>query len=103
MRVADVAAGGSVRDGTADRWSDLDLEVVARAEGHASLLEDWPAWLAEITPTVFARTPIAPFIVNSITDEGLTLDVAVWAGAVPARPQPKEPTVHRRHVGETVH
>ena len=61
-------------------------------EDHASLLEDWPAWLAEITPTVFARTPIAPFIVNAITDEGLTLDIAVWAGAVPEWPQPKEPT-----------
>ena len=91
-RVAHVGASGSVRDGTADRWSDLDLEVVAHAEDHASLLEDWPAWLAEITPTAFARTPIAPFIVNAITDEGLTLDLAVYAGAVPEWPRPKEPT-----------
>jgi hypothetical protein len=79
-RVERVGLSGSVGKGTADQWSDLDVEVIAHAEHHASLLADWPEWLALITPTVFARTPIAPFIINTVTDEGLTLDVSVWAG-----------------------
>ncbi len=80
QRVASVGLSGSVARGTADQWSDLDVEVVAHAEHHASFLSDWPHWLAAITPTVFARTPIAPFIINTVTDEGLTLDIAVWSG-----------------------
>ncbi|MGH8978108.1 MAG: nucleotidyltransferase domain-containing protein [Acidimicrobiia bacterium] len=89
-RVASVAVSGSIGSGTADRWSDLDLEIVVRAEHHAAFLEDWPSWLAAITPTVFARTPIAPFIINAVTDDGLTLDVAVYAGERPnfSRPDP---------------
>jgi predicted nucleotidyltransferase len=79
-RVASVGLSGSVARGTADEWSDLDLEIVAHEEHHASFLADWPQWLAKITPTVFARTPIAPFIINTVTDEGLTLDIAVWSG-----------------------
>jgi hypothetical protein len=79
-RVVRVDVGGSVGAGTADQWSDLDLEVVATAEGFDSLLGEWPRWLGEITPTVFARTPILPFIVNAVTDEGLTLDIVVWKG-----------------------
>jgi predicted nucleotidyltransferase len=82
-RVASVELSGSVATRTADRWSDLDLAVVAHAEHHASFLADWPAWLAEITPTVFARTPIAPFIINTVTSDGLTFDIAVWSGEMP--------------------
>ena len=44
--------------------------------------------MAAITPTVFARTPIAPFVINTITDDGLTFDVSVWAGDAPAWPTP---------------
>jgi hypothetical protein len=36
--------------------------------------------VSQITPTAFARTPIAPFIINTVTEEGLTLDIAVWSG-----------------------
>ena len=75
--------GGSIGPGTADAWSDLDLEVVTDAEHHDAFLADRDTWLAAITPTVFARTPIAPFVINTITDEGLTFDIAVWAGEVP--------------------
>jgi predicted nucleotidyltransferase len=92
-RVAAVELSGSVASGTADRWSDLDLAIVAHADQHASLLTDWPTWLAEITPTVFARTPIAPFIINAVTAEGLTLDVAVWPDAVPNLAHPTTYTV----------
>jgi predicted nucleotidyltransferase len=92
-RVASVGVGGSVAHGTADQWSDLDLEVVAHAEHHASFLADWPQWLAQITPTVFARTPIAPFIINTVTDEGLTLDIAVWSGKAMEFPTPTHYTV----------
>ncbi len=79
-RVAYIGLSGSVARGTADPWSDLDIEVVAHAEHHASFLADWPKWLSLITPTVFARTPLAPFIINTVTIEGLTLDIAVWSG-----------------------
>src|SRR5438105_694297 len=75
-RVLTVQVSGSIGSGTADRWSDLDLQVIADPEHFDALQADWPIWLAEITPTVFARTPIAPFIINAITDEGLTLDLA---------------------------
>jgi hypothetical protein len=87
-RVRSIGISGSVGAGTADRWSDLDLQVVAEPEHHEALLRDWPTWLARITPTVFARTPIAPFIINSVTAEGLTLDVAVYSGSVPEWPAP---------------
>jgi hypothetical protein len=79
-RVRTVELGGSVAAGTADDWSDLDLQVVAHADRFDELLADWPVWLARITPTVFARTPIAPFIVNAVTAEGLTVDIVVFRG-----------------------
>lgn len=85
-RVREVRPSGSVGSGTADRWSDLDLSVVTDPGGHESFLGEWPSWLASITPTVFARTPIAPFIINAVTGDGLTLDIAVWPGSVPDFP-----------------
>jgi hypothetical protein len=51
---------------------------------HDEFITDWPSWLERITPTVFARTPIAPFIINTITDEGLTLDFVIRSGEAPA-------------------
>lgn len=81
-RVTAVEIGGSVGSGTADRWSDLDLGVVVTAEHHEAFLAEWPTWLAAITPTVFARTPIAPFIINAVTADGLTLDLVVYPGEV---------------------
>lgn len=82
-RVIDVRLSGSVAAGTADQWSDLDLQVVTHRAEHGAFLRDWPVWLAGITPTVFACTPIAPFIINAVTDEGLTLDIAVYPGEAP--------------------
>lgn len=79
-RVRSVELGGSVAAGTADEWSDLDLQVIAHADRYDELLADWPAWLEQITPTVFARTPIAPFIVNAVTADGLTVDIVVMKG-----------------------
>ncbi len=81
-RVRSVELAGSLAAGTADEWSDLDLVVVTDAAHHDAFLAAWPEWLAAITPTVFARTPIAPFIVNCVTDEGLTLDISVHPGEV---------------------
>jgi hypothetical protein len=46
-------------------------------------LGEWPSWLSSITPTVFARTPIAPFIINTVTADGLTYDLTVYAGHAP--------------------
>jgi hypothetical protein len=81
-RVASVAVGGSISEGTADAWSDLDLQVVVPDEHHDAFLADWPNWLAEITPTVFARTPILPFIINTVTADGLTFDLVVYRDEV---------------------
>ncbi len=82
VRVLSVAAGGSIASGTADRWSDLDLVVVATDDGFDSLVADWPSWLAAITPTVFARTPIAPSLINTVTTDGLAFDIAIHKGSV---------------------
>ena len=79
-RVESLAISGSVGAGTADEWSDLDLQIVARVDRYDEFLRDWPRWLAAITPTVFARAPIAPFIINAVTTDGLTLDLAVSKG-----------------------
>ena len=87
-RVQDVRASGSIGAGTADAWSDLDLVVVTHPEHHDAFLADHDTWLAAITPTVFARTPIAPFVINTVTGEGLTFDLAVWSGEVPEWPTP---------------
>ena len=83
-RVRSASAGGSVGAGTADRWSDLDLTIVTDPEHHDDFIREWPLWVRRITPTVFARTPIAPFIVNTITDDGLTVDFVIWSGQAPA-------------------
>lgn len=77
-RVERVEVGGSIGAGTADEWSDLDLTVFVRADALHTFLGEWPRWLAAITPTVFARTPIAPFILNTVTADGLTFDVVVY-------------------------
>jgi hypothetical protein len=88
-RVRSVSPGGSVGAGTADRWSDLDLTIVTEPDHHDEFLGDWPRWLERITPTVFARTPIGPSIINTVTDVGLTLDLVIWSGAVPAFQPPR--------------
>ena len=89
-RVVRVELGGSVAAGTADRWSDLDLVVVTVPEHQDAFLADWPAWLEAITPTAFARTPITPFVINSVTSDGLTLDLSVWPGEAPAWTPPDQ-------------
>jgi hypothetical protein len=83
-RVRSVTVAGSVGAGTADRWSDLDLAIVTDPDHHDEFISDWPGWLERITPTVFARTPIASFIINTVTDEGLTVDLVIWSGQIPA-------------------
>ncbi|HEY7106084.1 MAG TPA: nucleotidyltransferase domain-containing protein [Acidimicrobiia bacterium] len=85
-RVVSVTVGGSIAQGTADEWSDLDLTVVTARDRYEDFLADWSSWLAAITPTVFARRPIARFIVNTCTADGLTFDLAVYAGDAPAPP-----------------
>lgn len=92
-RVKDVVVSGSVGAGTADPWSDLDLQVIAHPAHYDAFLSEWPQWLAEITPTVFARTPIAPFVINTVTADGLTLDLSVWSGEVIDFSQPPQYTV----------
>ena len=83
-RVRSVELSGSLGDGTADEWSDLDLKIVTEPEEHDAFLADWRQWVGRITPVVFARRPIAPFIINTLTPEGLTVDIAVYSGSAPA-------------------
>jgi Nucleotidyltransferase domain len=87
-RVRSVTPGGSVGAGTADQWSDLDLSIVTEPDHYDEFINDWPNWLERITPTVFARTPIASFIINTITEDGLTLDFVIWSGEARARRPP---------------
>lgn len=54
-RVVGIWAIGSLANDTADRWSDIDLLVAVRAAAFTSLADDWPRFLDQITPTVFAR------------------------------------------------
>lgn len=93
LRVTRVALSGSVGAGTADRWSDLDLQLEVAPQHHEAFVAEWPVWLDLITPTVFARTPIASFIINTVTNEGLTLDIAVWPGETPPYLPPTQYTV----------
>jgi hypothetical protein len=87
-RVRAVELSGSVARSTADQWSDLDLKIVTTTDGFESFLSDWKIWVARITPTVFARRPIAPFIINTLTPQGLTLDMAVYSGEAPSESGP---------------
>jgi predicted nucleotidyltransferase len=82
-RVVRVEVSGSIADGTADEWSDLDLKVIVRDASVGPFLDDWREWMDKITPTVLLDRPIAPFIVNAVTDEGLTFDVSVWTESAP--------------------
>lgn len=82
-RVVRVDVHGSVATDTADAWSDLDLKVIVRDADVGAVVEEWRTWLAAITPTVFAERPLAPFIINSVTPDGLTFDVSVWAQSAP--------------------
>lgn len=82
-RVDHVEVHGSIGEGEADEWSDLDISVYAHPDDYDAVVAEWPEWLAQITPTVFARTPIAPFIVNTITDAGLTFDLAILKVGTP--------------------
>lgn len=82
-RVVAVELSGSVGEGSADRWSDLDLRVITEPDAHEEFLAGWREWLGRITPTVFARRPIAPFIINTLTGDGLTLDIVVYPGGAP--------------------
>jgi hypothetical protein len=87
-RVARLEVAGSIGDGSADQWSDLDLHVYVRVDDHAAVVAEWPTWVAAITPAVFARTPILPFIVNTVTADGLTLDFAILREDTPPFVQP---------------
>ena len=82
-RVVRAELSGSQADGTADEWSDLDLKVIVRDDAIGPFLEEWRDWMGKITPTVLLDRPIAPFIINTVTDAGLTFDVSVWAESAP--------------------
>ena len=47
-RVIAAWVGGSIADGTADRWSDVDLRLATRDSDHAEVMAAMPATLAAI-------------------------------------------------------
>jgi hypothetical protein len=88
-RVVRVEPGGSIGSDEADAWSDLDLHVYTRDADHGAVVAEWPTWLPKIATTVFARTPILPFIINTVTTDGLTLDVVVFPESTPPFTRPE--------------
>ena len=76
--------GGSIATGDVDPWSDLDVHVAVAKGDFDTFVAEWPQWLGRITPTVFARAPIFPFIINTVTADGLTFDIVVYRDAIPA-------------------
>lgn len=87
-RIVRVDVHGSVANGTADKWSDLDLKVIVREADLAAVVGESASFIDAIAPTVFADRPLAPFIVNAVTADGLTLDVSFWAEHAPEWPLP---------------
>ena len=87
-RIVRVDVHGSVATGTADKWSDLDLKVIVREADLAAVVGESALFIDAITPTVLADSPLAPFIVNAVTTDGLTLDVSFWAENAPEWPLP---------------
>lgn len=65
-RVRAVWAGGSLADGTADRWSDVDLRL-AVAEA------DRPAFVAGIVDTLQAIHPVLGWRMRSVRDDDLVV------------------------------
>lgn len=82
-RVLRVEVHGSVADGTADQWSDLDLKVIVGDSAHKEIIEEWEGFIDAITPTVFKERPIAPFVINTVTADGLVFDVSFWPESMP--------------------
>lgn len=82
-RVVRVEVHGSLATETADQWSDLDLKVIVRKADLAAVVGQSASFIDAITPTVLADRPIAPFILNTVTVEGLTLDISFWADDAP--------------------
>ena len=51
-RVIAAWVGGSIAEGTADRWSDVDLRVATTKFDHAEVMAAMPATLAAIRPVL---------------------------------------------------
>ena len=83
-RVLAFEPGGSIATGEVDQWSDLDLHIAVGNNDFDAFVADWPQWLKTITATVFARTPLFPSIINTVTADGLTFDIVVYRDAIPA-------------------
>jgi Nucleotidyltransferase domain len=75
-RVRALWLAGSRGRGNADRWSDLDLVVTVADSDFEAFASDWHGWLADITPTVFARQiPGLPGSCYTITPGWECLDI----------------------------
>ena len=71
---------GSFGRGTADRWSDVDLIVIAAPAQHAALAADWRVTLDAITPIVFwNELNRGVLIINAVSEGWLRCDLSIVA------------------------
>lgn len=76
---------GSLADGGGDAYSDVDLLVAVRDGDFAAVVAAWPQFLAQLTPTVFARQIGAKDkpTITAITPEWLRFDITLASAADP--------------------
>lgn len=89
---------GSLASGSGDAYSDVDVLLAVRDEDFAALVADWPAFLARLTPTVFAQqlgSSEKPTI-TAITPDWLRFDITL-VSAANRRPQGYEATALFTH------
>lgn len=82
-RVRGMWLHGAIARGAADAASDLDISLAVRDADFATFAGQWQAWLAEITPTLTARS-LGPGSFYALTETCARFDViAEPAGKLP--------------------
>ncbi len=76
---------GSLARGVADAYSDVDVLIAVRNPDLAALVADWPAFVARLAPTVFARRSGAAErpTITAITPDWLRFDLTIHPAADP--------------------
>ncbi len=88
-RIAAAWVGGSIAEGTADRWSDVDLRVAVEASHHPALLAAMPDALAAIRPLLGwrVRSLRGEHLVIAVFEGPLRGDLIVTTPAALRRPR----------------
>ena len=84
-RIAAAWVIGSLAHGGGDAYSDVDLLVAVRGEDFGAVVAAWPAFLARLSPTVFAQQLGSAEMptVTAITPEWLRFDITLASAAAP--------------------